>query len=137
MERKLLGIIWWQEAVTEGNKAAGEGVDIGELEKKFNGIIGDKREELVKSLEAEKDLLIFETESYYGNRASLKQDMDELLIGLEEEYLKAEFSEAMAGLQKAEQGKDSGQVLKWLEECQRISQRINMIKTIRNAYEQK
>jgi hypothetical protein len=68
---------------------------------------------------------------------NLKRDVDELLVGLEEEHLKEEFGKAMLDLQKAEQSKNSSEVLKYLEECQRISQRINTIKTIRNAYEKK
>ena len=64
-------------------------------------------------------------------------DLDELLVGLEEEYLKKEFSDVMIKLQKSEQTKNSIEILKYLEECQRISQKINTLKTIKNAYEKK
>ncbi len=131
IERRLIGIIMWQK----GNKDGGSGVDIDELEKKVIGVLGERYTDLTKVLQKEKDLLLFETESYYGNKENLKRDIEELLIGLEEENLKDEFGKAMMNLQKAEQTKDSSEVLKYLEECQRISQKINTIKTIKNAYE--
>ncbi len=79
-------------------------------------------------------VIVFETEAYYNNNTNLKREIEELLAGLEEEYLKKEFNLAMVNLQKAEQSRDSAEVLKYLEECQRISQRINVLKQL---YEKK
>lgn len=137
IERRIVGILMWSKDAKERNKEGVQVVDTGELEKKVLEILGERLGELNKLLEKEKELLLFETESYYANRENLKKDIDELLVGLEEEKLKEEFSKVMLELQKAEQKKDSSEVLKYLEECQRISQRINTIKTIRNAYEKK
>ena len=75
---------------------------------------------------------MFEIESYYSGKADLARDINYLLLGLEEEYLKKEFSVAMINLQKSEQAKNKEDVGKYLEECQRISQQINKIK---HAYE--
>lgn len=135
IERRVVGILMWAKESEERNKEGGVGVDTEELEKRVLDILGERLGELNKLLEKEKELLLFETESYYANKDNLKTDIDELLVGLEEEKLKNEFSRAMVDLQKAEQRKNSSEVLKYLEECQRISQRINTIKTIRNAYE--
>ncbi len=133
IERKVLGFLMWQEQVKEKDL----NINIGEIKKKVEGIIGVRIKDLEKELEKEKDLLLFEIESYYSNKADLSRDLDELIVGLEEEYLKKEFGEVMLKLQRAEQTKDSSEVLKYLEDCQRISQRINTIKTIKNAYEKK
>lgn len=131
IERKVYGIILWQrEQKPEGIK-----IESVELERRAKEIFKERLDELEKIFEKEKELLLFETESYYNNKTNLEKDIDELLVSLEEEYLKQELSLAMINLQKAEQKKESGEVLKYLEECQRITQRINTIKTIKNAYE--
>lgn len=131
IERKIMGVIMWKRESNAGE----EKIDLDDIEKRAKEILGEKMIELEKKFEKEKDLLLFETESYYNNKTNLIKDLEELLVGLEEEYLKAEFSKAMVMLQRAEQKRESSEVLKYLEECKRISQRINTIKTIKNAYE--
>ncbi len=135
IERRVYGIILWQKGKNEENKTDGSVVDMMKVEDRAKEIFKDRFGELEKIFENEKELLLFETESYYNNKANLEKDIEELLVSLEEEYLKKELSLAMINLQKAEQKKESGEVLKFMEECQRISQRINTIKTIKNAYE--
>lgn len=130
IEKKVLGIIWWGR---ENKDNLGED-NLKEVEKRANGILGERLLELEKIFEKEKESLLFETESYYSSKNDLKKDLEELLLGLEEEYLKKSFAEAMNNLQKAEQLKNSSDVLKYLEECQKISQKINIIK---NIYEKK
>jgi DNA primase len=126
IERKVMGILMWQRS--------GGGGEIGksQIEEKVVKILGSKLEELEHQLEQEKDLLLFETESYYNNKENLEKDLNELLLALEEEYLKRDFATAMINLQKAEQTKNQDEIAKYLEECQRISQRIN---TIKHLYE--
>jgi DNA primase len=131
LEKRIIGILWWQK----GNKISIEGVDVKDLEKRAKDILGEKFEEIEKELEKNKDALLFETESYYNGKQNLKSEIEELLLSLEEEYLKKKFSLAMNNLQKSEQIKDSGRVLSYLEECQRLSSRINAIKVIRSSYE--
>ncbi|KND48230.1 MAG: DNA primase [Parcubacteria bacterium C7867-006] len=137
IERRVYGIILWLKEQGSKNKTEGEIVDKIGLENRAKEIFKERWEELEKIFEKEKELLLFETESYYNNKSNLEKDIDELLVALEEEYLKKELGFAMISLQKAEQKKDSSEVLKYLEECQRITQRINTIKTIKNAYEKK
>src|SRR3989344_2916540 len=124
IERKVVGIIMWQK---EG-KSSREDMDIEDIERRANKIFGKRVEELRKKHEKEKDSLLFETESYYSGKTDLIKDIEYLLLGLEEEYLKIEFTEAMTSLQKAEQKKDGKDIEKYLGECQRISQRINEVK---------
>ena len=134
IERKIIGVIMWQKA----NKTSASGVDIGidiaDIERRARVILGKRFDDLIEQFEKERDLLLFETEAYYNNKANITNDIAELLINLEEEHLKKQLSLAMVSLQKAEQSKNSGEVLKYLEECQRISQQINIIKQV---YEKK
>ncbi len=133
IERKILGIIVWKRE----NKDTGNILEKIDVEGRVRSIIGERLSELEKIFEKDKELLLFETETYYNSKNNLEKDIDELLVSLEEEYLKKELSLAMENLQKAEQKRDSGEVLRFLEECQKITQRINTIKTIKNAFENK
>lgn len=135
IERKVFGFMIWQNGIKNRNKEDGGVVDMSEINKRIKDIVGEKFPELEKKFEKEKELLLFETESYYNNKANLSKELEELLMGLEEEYLKKDFGDAMVKLQKAEQTKNTSEILKFLEDCQRISQRINTIKMIKNAYE--
>jgi hypothetical protein len=112
----------WQKSLSSKN------VDIDEIENKFFDITEDRGRDLINTFEKEKDLLLFETESYYGGNNNLSSEVSELLWGLEDEYLKKKFAETMALLHKAEQLRDSVKVLQYLEECQLISQKINNLK---------
>ena len=62
--------------------------------KRAKGILGNRLDELYHQFEKEKpedkEALLFETESYYNNKTNLAVDLRELLLGLEEEYLKKE-----------------------------------------------
>lgn len=122
IERRLIGLYIWQSDLTHAT------IDTLELKEKIANIVGDGVNEILKNYEKSKEVLLFEIESYYNNNTDLENEVLELLTGLEEEYLKKRFSETMVLLQKAEQLRDSSQVLRYLEDCQRISQRINEIK---------
>ncbi len=134
IERRILGVIMWQKA----NKSASSNVDsvvnsnlnIKDIERRAKGVLGARYDDLMRELEKEKDSLLFETESYYNNKTNLLNDIAELLLRLEEEYLKRELSNAMTKLQQAEQTKNSSEVLRYLEECQKITQKINVIKQV-------
>ncbi len=124
IERKVWGIIAWQKTKKDSQPE----IDINAIEKRANKIFGERSVELQDKYQKEKDSLLFETESYYNGKTNLLKDIEELLLGLEEEYLKEEFSVAMSNLQKAEQSKNVNEISRYLEKCQRISQRINEIK---------
>lgn len=124
MERRIIGIILWQRSLAD------PAMKVEEIEKRFFDITGERGRELLTALEKDKELLLFEIEAYYNGNNNIKSDILEILFGLEEEYLKKQLIETMASLQKAEQLRDSSQVLKYLEDFQRISQKINIIKQI-------
>ncbi len=150
IERKIYGIILWkrerekglsgEKANKMGDSVVLRGVEESvlhriDIEGRAKSILGGRMEELTKIFEKESEALLFETESYYNNKNNLEKDIDELLVSLEEEYLKKELGKAMTNLTLAEQKRESGEVLRFLEECQRITQRINTIKTIKNSFE--
>ncbi len=124
IERKVMGIIMWQKT----KETRTPGIDIQDIEERVRNILGPRVVELEIQFEKEKELLLFETEAYYNNKTDLEKDIVELLTGLEENYLKQEFSKVMILLQKAEQDRNSSDILRYLEECQRISQKINILK---------
>lgn len=122
MEKKIIGIIMWQKTLPVPS------LDIEGIETKAREILLDRHDELMTLYEKDRDALLFETESYYNNTIHISADVTELLLGLEEEYLKKQFATTMSELQKAEQSRDSSQILKLLEECQRISNKIHELK---------
>ena len=128
IERKVMGIIMWQKQ----KKPKDANINVKEIEKTARVIFKDRMEGLESYFEKEKDLLLFETEAYYNGKIDIAKDIEYLLLGLEEEYLKKDFAMAMINLQKAEQSKNMRDIALYLEECQRISQQIN---TIKNKYE--
>lgn len=134
IERKIFGIILWKR---EKEKTDEIPEILKTIEDRVGSILKERLQELEKIFEKDTETLLFETESYYNNKTNLEKDVDELLVSLEEEYLKKELGLAMNNLTKAEQKRESGEVLRFLEDVQRITQRINTIKTIKNAYEKK
>lgn len=134
IERKIYGIILWKK---QKEKVGDVPEILKTIEDRAGSILKERLHELEKIFEKDTETLLFETESYYNNKTNLEKDVDELLVSLEEEYLKKELGIAMNNLTKAEQKRESGEVLRFLEEVQRITQRINTIKTIKNAYEKK
>lgn len=123
IERRIVGIIFWQETLKPPS------LPISEIRDKFISIVGEEdAKKLFEFLEKDKEMLLFETESFYNGVDYLEKDVGELLIGLEEDVLKKKFTETMILLQKAEQSKNKSEILKYLEECQIISQKINNLK---------
>ncbi len=127
--RKVLGIIMWQKEKKETDRI----INPEEIEKKLEEIISGTPPEQSEGYKTYKtqvttDSLLFETESYYNNNNNLPVEIGELLSGLEEEYLKKQFGEAMINLQKAEQSRNSEEVLKYLEQCQELSRKLNDVK---------
>lgn len=141
LERKAIGIVWWRRECAEKNieispqteTKVDAALDHLALEKRVKEIMKERYDELSRELESEKEELLFETESYYNNSTTISREIQEIISGLEEEYLKKTLMDAMEKLQKAEQLRDSALVLQLLEECQRISGRINIIKQSRSG----
>lgn len=124
IEKKILGIIWWQRGKKERN------IDLVELERRVEEILEERQRELEEYYEksGEKEELLFEIESYYDNKEGLDKEVKYLVLSLEEEYLKRKFGELMLKLKESEVRKDKEEIQKFLKMCQDVSNRINTIK---------
>ena len=126
IERKILGILYWQETL---DKSA---IDLDEIKKRFINIIGDDYfQKISKEKEDIKKSLIFEAEVFYSDSSKLQPDLEEMFLNLEEDYLKEQLVRAMGELNEAEKLKDHKKSGMLLQQCQKLSARINEIKTSR------
>ena len=124
IERKILGILYWQEKMSEPY------IDKVMVRRELERIIGT--EELKKIEELAKDSvqdMIFEAEVYYPKSDLLKKDILELLKQLEIESLKKIFEAKMKEIALAEKEGDAEKAQMLLIECQGISKKIHTIKT--------
>ena len=123
LERKILGIVYWQEKSSESQ------IDIGYVKKELERILG--ADEFVKIETELKDVvgdMIFEAESYYPKNELLKKDIVELLKQLEIENLKKVFSQKMKEIGIAEKNGNIENAQMLLFECQGISKKIHDLK---------
>lgn len=122
IERKILGIIYWQKEKENPEFLFEEYVkDI----ENSTGIIFEKMFDKYKE---KKDDMIFEAEIFYGQNPSLKKDFTELVSNFKEEFFKEELGRKMKELQKAELEKDKELSAKILKECQDLNNKIEIIK---------
>lgn len=121
LERKILGIVLWQEE----SKDRISGID--EVEEKHKEIIDRVKERCILDDEKRKGC-IFEAEVYYGDTGKIKEELEALILYLEEEILKEEFTCVMSDLRAAENKGDTEEAAKFLKQCQEISKKINSLK---------
>jgi DNA primase len=116
IERKVLGIVYWQESQEKPI------LDVHVLKKRLEKIMGNEiwSKILTDSLE-KKPELIFESEVIYKDSEKIADEIEEMLNGLETDYLKREFAEVMKALEEAEKKKDGESVTKLLAQCQELS----------------
>ncbi len=124
--RRLLGIILWQE--TKGEKD----VDSDSILLKLSELLKVDKGDLLKNAEESKNDLIFEAEVFYGRGADLKKDVSEMLLNLEEEYLKEELLRKMKELYLAEEGGNTEESSRILKEINEINNKIQNIKNGRH-----
>ena len=122
IERKLLGIIFWQKTLPEPQ------IDVGEVTQNLAEISHTTSEELLKNETGNMGDLIFEAEVFYAGEADLKKDVAELLQNLREEYLKEALGRKMRELRIAEEAQDATRATEILKECQTINDKIQSLK---------
>ncbi len=128
VERRLVGILFWQESEKE------KSIDTDKLRISLVSLIGDK--EFVGLLEHYKGIreeLIFEAESYYGDSSRITKEIEELSINLTEDILRERFVEIMRALDKAEKAKDETSAKQLLKEGQDITQKLSELSEKRRA----
>lgn len=122
IERRLCGILFWQEG--EEDKI----IDVDKLRIALTVILGDSDfVHKLKNFEADKEELIFEAESYYGDKDHLQKEIEELLLNLEEDILREKFVLMMNELHQAEEDKDEKRTKELLTACQEISVKLSQI----------
>jgi len=123
IEKKLLGIIYWQEGKEKAT------IDLGALRENLMEILGkDVFADLLEKSTAIKNDLIFQAELSYEHASNLNHEISELLINLEIETIDQKLDEVMKRVygEKARGNKDD------IELVQRLSAKKQELKTRRH-----
>jgi DNA primase len=121
IERKLLGIIYWQE---EKNDKAGQ-----ELREKIEKVVGKAElARIEQELSVLKQEMLFEADVSYTGAEKMPAEVEELLRNLEEEHLKEKLNRKMQELAVAERTKDDEKMKDLLQECHELSKRLNSLR---------
>lgn len=119
IEKQIVGIMIFID------KQKAKKVDSAKQKKKFKSIIGvNKFKKLMNITEGEIETIIFEAERTYGQEGNIKEELDELLINLEEEYTKEEFTKALNELKYAEEEGKSKKINLALKKCKELSEKL-------------
>jgi DNA primase len=122
--KRVASILLWQDSLKENSS-----IDIRENLKELERITAQKN--FLEKIEVEeKEGLIFEASISLGEKTDIQKELTELLVRLEEDYLKEEFNKKMKELKEAESNKDSKLISKILEECNHLSISINELKQL-------
>lgn len=128
IEKKILGIIYWQEGKEKPI------ILLDSLRKQFETIVGEKMfHELLESSVPIKNNLIFEAERSFEFSSDLSRELGELLLNLEEEELHEKLADQMQKLYAAERAKSESEILLILKKCQELSGRIAELRVKRHA----
>lgn len=123
IERRLYGIIFWQEGLPENSA---EKIDTEKIRLRLILFLGDKYlAEALKEFEKEKTELIFEAESYYGEQKVLVREVEELISNFEEDILREKFAKSMNELTQVEREGDEKRAKELLIACQEIGARLS------------
>ena len=124
IEKRILGIIFWQQSFKNPE------ININEITEQFLKITGRKSIDLLISIE-EKEKAIFQAEVFLKDSSNLKSNLTELLLNLEEEYLKEDLAKYMNQLGRIKNEDDRQDSSELLKMCQEISIKIHQIKNKR------
>ncbi len=123
IERRLVGIVFWQDGVE------GSVVDTTKLRVRLIGIVGDQYvSALFKNLEHEKEELTFEAESYYGATDRINKDVEELFANFEEDIINDKLVLVQMELQDAESKQDGQKKDELMDMFSKLSRRKDEIK---------
>lgn len=124
--RKIFGLLYY----TEKNPI--QGIDVTIYKDSISRIVGDKYQTILNSVEGFKDELLLEAEVMFSDSKDLKNNLDELMFNLEEDFIRQEFAESMAELSKAERNKDEAKSTELMKKCQTLSIRISELSKRKN-----
>jgi len=124
IEQKLLQILAWQR-----NMGKSKVVDTGAVQKRLESIVGKKHTEaLLKSAKEANDKASFELERIYTESDKLKQEVEELLLNFEKEYLEEECATALEALKQAEAEQDHEKTEKTEQKYKKLAEKLTTLK---------
>jgi len=126
IERRLLGIIFWQKTLKE------QKVDVSKLQNEVFEILNTNEKEIKEKTKDFLEDLIFEAEIFYGQDINLEKEITELLLNLKEEYLKEKLFKKMQELRIMEEKKDNANATQILKDINDINSKIQEIKNSRS-----
>jgi DNA primase len=119
---RIAGTLLWQERLKDA------AINTRDIRSQLMLIAENRANALLSAPESDRAKeLIFEAEVYYQGSEHVAQDMRELLVELEQEILKQEFTEAMDALRKAEIEGNETHIALLLKKCQEISKKLGGI----------
>jgi DNA primase len=126
IEERLFGILIWQEECSPPL------IDLEPFRKRLEAVMGNEgfKNSYGKSQEKKQER-IFEVETLYDDPKRLNQDTEELLDNLEEEKLGRDLEDLMQKMNESEQFEGNASMQEILQESQRITTRLNTIKSSR------
>ncbi len=105
-------------------------VNTEELEADWQRILNTSLQETLDKIpDKKREDILFESDVFYQTKESLKDDIKILCLELEKVLLEDRFQELLLVLKKSESDKNSVLALETLGECQKISKRIDEIKS--------
>jgi len=119
IEDKIASIINWQKNMDNPI------IDIKSAINKLEIILGIKRAEYLINENKNIEKFIFESELIYMNHKDLREDLDDLLRHLEQEYLKEYRDKTLDELRLAEAEGDSDKISEVLKKHKKISGELN------------
>ena len=119
IEDKIASIINWQKNTDNPI------IDIKSAINKLEIILGIKRAEYLINENKNIEKFIFESELIYMNHKDLREDLDDLLRHLEQEYLKEYMDKTLDELRLAEAEGDSDKISEALKKHKKISSELN------------
>ena len=110
IERRLLGIAFWQESIKD---------------KKIDPeLIFKKLEKVKEKYKDIKEDLVYEVEEFYSSNEDLDEDVNEMLLSVEEEYLNEELIKMMMELQNLKGKEEEMEIFKKITEINKRKEEI-------------
>jgi DNA primase len=128
IERRILGVINWQEKDLSAQAGTEKIIDIEKSKARVKEIIGE--DNFKKWQETPESILneaTFEAEQYY-DKNKIQSVLDELLMELEKEYIKKDLALAMSEMIIAEKEKDFKKRDTMAEKCNELTKRLAKLK---------
>jgi DNA primase len=124
--RQLFGTFFRLEEKPEA------GIDAQNMRSELERILGNAFPDVLSQFKIHAPELALESEARF-NKKNPKAHIDELLLNLEEDVLKQQFTETMSALGAAEKEKDSDKANELLTHCKKLSDRLRDISALRSA----